>query len=126
MNFEAIGTVKGAGNSTQTRYYSFTDEAPIPKGWLGSWSYYRLKQTDFDGKFEYFNIEAVSCDDEINLITIYPNPADDIIHYEISISETAAVTAKVMDVLSRIVIAQSYTIQQGITQKEMKIGRAHV
>lgn len=43
-HFEAIGDVEGAGNSTSTRHYAFVDDAPHP-----GLSYYRLRQTDFDG-----------------------------------------------------------------------------
>jgi hypothetical protein len=70
INWQIIGTVDGAGNSNSIQNYSTIDENPY-KGV----SYYRLKQTDFDGKFEYFNLVAVNCDN-INLskINIYPNP----------------------------------------------------
>jgi len=52
---EVIGYVQGAGNSNQTLAYQFTDRHPLP-----GISYYRLKQTDFDGSFEYSNWTAVS------------------------------------------------------------------
>ncbi|TVQ07197.1 MAG: T9SS C-terminal target domain-containing protein, partial [Bacteroidetes bacterium] len=45
---EAIGHVAGAGNSARTLHYRFADTSP-----LEGISYYRLKQTDFDGAFEY-------------------------------------------------------------------------
>jgi subtilisin-like proprotein convertase family protein len=45
---EIIGFVNGAGNSAQTLHYQFIDTMP-----LSGLSYYRLKQTDFDGSFEY-------------------------------------------------------------------------
>jgi hypothetical protein len=38
-------------------------------------SYYRLKQTDIDGKTGYSDIESVNCNHSKNLILkIYPNP----------------------------------------------------
>lgn len=42
--FESIGTVRAAGNSTHFLSYSFVDNDPLS----GS-SFYRLKETDFDG-----------------------------------------------------------------------------
>lgn len=42
-----IGTVAGAGNSNTERVYRLTDPEPIPGR-----SYYRLRQTDFDGTTE--------------------------------------------------------------------------
>jgi hypothetical protein len=54
QNWEQVGTVQGAGNSTTTLNYTFIDQAP-----LSGLSYYRLKQTDFDGTATYSHIEAV-------------------------------------------------------------------
>lgn len=54
VNFELINSTDGAGNSTQTLFYSTVDDAP-----LNGISYYRLKQTDFDGNFSYSNIVSV-------------------------------------------------------------------
>ena len=48
-DWEVLGFVDGAGNSSRPLHYSFTDFNP-----LTGVSYYRLKQTDYDGKYEYF------------------------------------------------------------------------
>ncbi len=40
-------------------------------------SYYRLKQTDFDGSFKYFNIVPVrfeSNNEGIRSVSLFPNP----------------------------------------------------
>lgn len=49
-----LGYVSGMGNSTQITQYTYRHSNP--KSVL---NYYRLKQTDFDGKFEYFDIVSV-------------------------------------------------------------------
>jgi len=54
VSFEIIATISGAGNSNSILTYHFADENPI-----NGTSYYRLKQTDFDGKFEY--VGTVAC-----------------------------------------------------------------
>lgn len=69
LNFETIGTVTGAGNSQTTLNYNFTDVSP-----LSGTTYYRLQQTDFDGKFEIFNMVSVSFYNE-GALKIFPNPA---------------------------------------------------
>jgi len=69
-NWEEILYVTGAGNSNKTETYTSTDLNP-----LNSTAYYRLKQTDFDGKSEYFNVVAVNLENELtHNITVYPNP----------------------------------------------------
>ena len=52
--FDQIGSVKGAGTSFLTNTYSFVDELP-----LSGTSYYRLKQVDHDGAFEYSPVRTV-------------------------------------------------------------------
>jgi Secretion system C-terminal sorting domain len=49
--FNKVGEVKGAGTTSQEQRYSFVDEAPV-KGT----NYYRLKQVNFDGSFEFSKV----------------------------------------------------------------------
>lgn len=66
--WKEIAKVKGAGNSNNFLAYQSYDDNPI-KGT----SFYRLKQTDIDGKFSYSGIEAVKYSLG-NSITVYPVP----------------------------------------------------
>ncbi|MCS3797222.1 S8 family serine peptidase [Niastella sp. OAS944] len=68
VNFVAIGAVPASGNSNTKKQYRFTDEHPA-KGI----NYYRLKQTDIDGKFSHSPIRKISVDDNFT-ITLKPNP----------------------------------------------------
>ena len=68
INFEDVGVVDGAGNSSVTLEYDLID----PNPYLG-WSYYRLKQTDYNGEFSYSEPDAVYFGTESEF-TIYPNP----------------------------------------------------
>lgn len=57
-NWEEIGFLPGAGNSIHSLQYSFTDDQIQT-----STTYYKLKQTDYDGQFSYSNIVSSNCDD---------------------------------------------------------------
>tara|TARA_B100000795_G_scaffold75023_2_gene53274 strand:- start:17565 stop:19184 length:1620 start_codon:yes stop_codon:yes gene_type:complete len=71
INFKQLERFDGAGNSAQTINYSFIDNEP-----LQGISYYRLRQTDIDGKDEYFNLTSVSCgQNDSHKFKIFPNPA---------------------------------------------------
>ncbi len=61
---------KGAENSTSMLHYSAIDAQPH----LGL-SYYRLKQTVFDGKYSYSSIKSVTLQRPDSDIRLYPNPA---------------------------------------------------
>ena len=71
--FAPVTTVAGAGNSYLTINYSAIDHHP-----LSGTSYYRLKQTDFNGTNKYSHVVAVNCGGEIvntdfNIINAYDN-----------------------------------------------------
>ncbi len=65
---ETIATLKGAGNSNTIKSYSIIDKNP-PSGIV----YYRVRQTDFDGKTEAFNWKSINIGNEFDF-AIYPNP----------------------------------------------------
>jgi hypothetical protein len=70
INWEEVVSTKGAGNSNQLIEYFEIDYQPIE-----GISYYRLKQTDFDGKFSYFNVVPVKYVKNTNgIINLFPNP----------------------------------------------------
>jgi hypothetical protein len=72
-NFTTIGEIDGAGNSTQSLSYSTIDDQPF----YGV-SYYRLKQTDDDGRISYSNIIAAEFNNMNSFaLNIYPNPFSD-------------------------------------------------
>ncbi|HTQ27242.1 MAG TPA: T9SS type A sorting domain-containing protein [Puia sp.] len=69
-SWNVIGTVKSQGSSSVARQYSFTANS------AGSTNYFRLKQTDFNGKSAYFKvIEVNGCSASGPAILIYPNPS---------------------------------------------------
>jgi hypothetical protein len=70
----SIGEVEGAGDSNIHIDYEFADRNPLP-----GISYYRLKQTDFDGKFEHFDPVVVLYEPEY-LFRVFPNPVVDVLH----------------------------------------------
>ena len=72
-NFTKIGYVNGSGTTTEINEYSFTDNSLEQ---IGKY-YYRLKQIDLDGSFEYSNTVSVNFSDipvVYNLFQNYPNP----------------------------------------------------
>ena len=69
-NFSTIKTVKGIGNTNYTTKYYSADETPV----LGV-NYYRLKQFDLNGEFEYSEVISVNIlDDFYDMLSLFPNP----------------------------------------------------
>ena len=72
VDFTELTTIEGAGTSTELKYYRYTDFSSN----CGI-VYYRLKQTDYDGKYSYSKIVSVTfaekqITDSYNYF-IYPN-----------------------------------------------------
>ena len=80
-NFETIGTVDGAGTSNEKIEYQFIDTKPF----IGM-NYYMLKQTDYDGRYEYSDLVAVKFLRKLNF-SVRPNPATD--YLEITFGEVS-------------------------------------
>ncbi len=67
--FQTIGIVNGAGTTTESIDYTFVDNNPSQSGTI----YYRLKQNDFDGAYEYSPIVSVEFEYQA-YVDIFPNP----------------------------------------------------
>ena len=60
----------GNGTITQLQNYTFVDPAPN----VGT-NYYRLRQVDFDGHFEFSPVTMVkNTPDNFSIVSVYPNP----------------------------------------------------
>jgi hypothetical protein len=80
VNWVEIGKVEGNGSTPLPTTYSFRDESPI-----AGLTYYRLKQTDFDGTEEWHPIRSVDMSDcGMASVRIYPNPTSDIVNIELT------------------------------------------
>lgn len=70
QRFNEIGQRTGMGTTTNPHTYSMRHER-LAKGF----HYYRLKQVDFDGKYEYSNIISAKLNLTLKDVSIAPNPA---------------------------------------------------
>lgn len=72
--FFPIAKVRGAGTTKALQDYRWTDRNP-----LSGLSYYRLKQTDFNGSSSYSEVVALELQRDG---TPYPNPVKNILHLD--------------------------------------------
>jgi len=72
-HWEIIGDATGAGFSSIISNYKFTDENPYTDV-----NYYRIKQVDFDGQFDYSDVVMLHgmVQQSAIDITVFPNPAN--------------------------------------------------
>lgn len=98
MTWKEVSFVQGHGNSNSPKSYSYLDPNP-PNGKVQ----YRLKQIDFDGKYEYSEIVEVNVEAPIHfsLQQNYPNPFNPETCISYKVQAASQVSLKVFDVLGR-------------------------
>lgn len=84
--FKPIVKIDGGGNSLMTLNYDYEDHSAI----AGTLYYYRLKQVDFDGNFEYSEIVNAKLDAFKNDMEVYPNPVGSQVNINLRYYSTAA------------------------------------
>jgi len=115
INWEKIGWQAGQGTTTTSHTYTHRDTKPF----FGT-SYYRLKQVDFDGQFEYSNIVSLRYDKSEG-ITVYPLPAKDFVVFDVPNIATADEII-LHDTAGREIIRQAFPQDKRIAVSHLNNG----
>lgn len=97
--FDEIGRIKGEGNSTETKNYYLSFENNEYATF-----YYRLKQVDFSGKYNYSEVISVSCDKKglfFDSIRLFPNPVDSYLSIDLGDIIKSDLRMTIIDALGR-------------------------
>jgi hypothetical protein len=113
-DWNELKEIDGAGNSTAILNYTTIDEHPYT-----NITYYRLKQTDFDGHFSYSTIKAIKVGIEDPPLIIYPNPA----HEQITINGNGSELGqlKIYNILGQDVTDQTRDLKNEKTMRTIEI-----
>lgn len=105
ITWEEVEEIKGAGNTVIEQHYTAMDYSP----YLGI-SYYRLKQTDFDGSFSYSSIASVRLSESIDVDKlVFPNPTKDFL--TIQLPQEAVSNIRILNMLGQDVAQNISTVQ---------------
>ncbi len=107
-NFEQIGFEKGHNYSSETKEYTFIDKRPI-----SGTCYYRLKQIDFDGRFEYSEIQTVKIPK--SSIKLIGNIVNDILNFQIDNKSTINVSYTILNSVGKVVQEGSLMVDKNIS-----------
>ena len=101
--FETIGTVDAQVGPRNFNEYIFLDESP-----LRGMNYYRIKQMDVDGKFDYSDVRSLSFTDAGVVLNLWPNPATESIHIEMPDGITASGEIKLINSAGVLVMSKTF------------------
>ncbi|MEQ8924545.1 MAG: T9SS type A sorting domain-containing protein [Fulvivirga sp.] len=109
INYSLLTTVNGAGNSIDQLEYSYTDKKPS----FGR-SYYRLKQTDFDGTSETFSPVAVDFTSLEEGKLVFTNPAKPggIVTILTTAEDSEVLTLLLVNILGETIISKTFAGSQ--------------
>lgn len=106
--FEEVGTIDGAGTTQSAQVYAFIDRSPY-----SGVSYYRLKQTDFDGMFSYSDFQTVFIETALSDLSIYPNPVKGNSKVMFELGASGQVNLVVSDLSGKSLIASEHKVVLG-------------
>ena len=109
IDWDVLELIDGAGSSTELLSYETYDNYPL-KGI----SYYRLKQTDFDGKATYSAIKSISNTEDLMVL---PNPGNGIF-YVSGLSDRKENQVVVMDVTGKTIA--NYKTEDAMLQMNLE------
>lgn len=119
-SFVKIGQVNGfgAGISTTNRSYSFEDPNQCSE-----LRYYRLRQVDIDGRFEYSETVAINCSKKDPVIQIHPNPVSDELNYQFIQANDDVLSVRILDVTGRVVKEEITNAVHGFNSSSLDVSK---
>jgi len=118
VNWSILAKINGAGNSTNAINYNTYDKQPYNGN-----TYYRLKQTDFNGAFTYSSIIAVNnTNSGISLTNVHPNPTADDVSFDFISGENGNLQIQILDYTGRVVSDEMREVNVGNISIHSKMG----
>jgi hypothetical protein len=117
--FNTLGRVNSKalnGNSIAELVYNFTDNAPQ----IGH-NYYRLEQVDLDGNVSYSQIVDIIWGADGSVVSIYPNPATDVLNIDLSIDKVTQMEVRLLDMSGRTVKSVMQITAKGMNNASMNL-----
>ena len=116
INFSFLQKIAAAGYSSLTKKYSTIDAQPF----YGT-NFYRIKMVDLDGKFTYSDIVAIKFDYTDAAITLFPNPAKDVIQLQIPSDKKESCEIEIQDMLGKVVKQQTVQLNNSLFSTSINV-----
>jgi hypothetical protein len=107
--FEDIGEVDGYGTTTEAQDYQFIIEKPTP-----GINYFRLKQVDFDGHYEYSPVTSVLVPNG-QLVSVYPTLSKGNIEVSLPPETDTPITLSLFNLQGALLFLREYPAQPNLS-----------
>lgn len=115
--WQTMERVTGWGNSTIPHSYRYEDKEP-PFGT----TYYRLRQVDFNGQYEYSETIALRHLAPLKVGKLYPNPSREAVRLVMHSDAPTDISIEVYETGGRMVHSQGATCAEGATSITLQLG----
>jgi len=108
-NWESIAFVNGKGTKLTETQYLLNDKNVM----INQQYFYRLRQVDFDGRFEYSKIVSAKINSMRSSVGIfYPNPANDFSNLDFDSKDDENIVVEVFDALGQKVFTKDFYLEK--------------
>ncbi|MCO6489485.1 MAG: T9SS type A sorting domain-containing protein [Phaeodactylibacter sp.] len=115
-SWQTLAFLPGHGTTQQERSYSYTDGRP-----LSGINYYRLKQIDYDGQFEYSRIVSVTVNGKNDGIHFYPNPAEGSVTLAFEASHSGDAVLILYNAVGQAAMVRRLSLEPGAFQTDIEL-----
>lgn len=117
--FRYLDEVPGKGSVVAVSQYKYIDIAPVETGRV----YYRLKQVDHNGAFDYSDVQLVDFDETTEAaLSAQPNPLTSVTQVQINLTTSQRVTFTVHDANGTLLYDKHLSLDKGNTALDLDLG----
>ena len=115
--FVSVAYQKGQGTTANKTSYEAVDSQPL----VGT-SYYRLKQTDYDGIITYSPVVTIINTIGSLSVSVYPNPTQDVVTINLGQLAAEGIQVQLTDLMGRTVRTQQLGVTGELDMRDVKPG----
>jgi Concanavalin A-like lectin/glucanases superfamily/Secretion system C-terminal sorting domain len=119
-DWEIINRIQGAGNSNEVKTYKYKDRSISGEE---TTYYYILRQTDYNGEFEDFDIKAIYCRQNKQQLKLYPNPVSYSLNLEFKnpYEESTAVLILIYNSSGQLIMTKDILSEKGLNRQTIEL-----
>jgi Secretion system C-terminal sorting domain len=114
LEYKEIGTELGQGTVSRVTDYEFYDNIINTEA-----VYYRVKQTDFNGDFDYSKSVVINPSTSLREISISPNPATETIHIYLDNIRSKNANIKIIDLKGSVLYEESVESEKSSVELDL-------